>query len=137
MLDSFDGRYASGPIRTAYNIMFEYSEPFFLEKITAMLGKEPHDVTISLNDEGIHMMVCDDDANEMDDAYLVLDYSAGQKMLGWLLGKDHTAVEVWAIAQKILLTLAFMPSERGGVSLCRHSAEEQARLREAWQFIKA
>ena len=135
-LDSFDPQYAGKPVHTVYNLMFEYREPGFLEKVTAMLGREPHDVTISLNDEGIHMMLCDDDAMEMDDACIVFDYCAGRDMLTWLL-QGKTPAEIAAISQKILLTLAFMPTERGGVSLCNLEPEEQARLREAWQFIKS
>lgn len=135
-LNNFDPTYAGNVCHTAYNVMFEYSEPNFLEQITAMLGREPHDVTISLNDEGIHMMLCDDDAREMNDTFLVLDYYAGRDMLAWLLD-GKTPAEIAAISQKILLTLAFMPTERGGVTIHDLSSEEQASLREAWQFIKA
>lgn len=136
-INDFNPQYAHGITRTAYNIMFEYDEPFFLEKVTAMLHREPHDVTISLGNEGIHMMICDDDANEIDDAYLVLDYNAGKEMLAWLLGNDLTTAEFIAITQKILLTLAFMPAKHGGVSLYNLSPDEQQAQWEAWQFIKA
>ncbi|MPM27528.1 hypothetical protein SDC9_74040 [bioreactor metagenome] len=138
-LYSFNPAFAKDIDYTGNGIMFSYNDPELLEQVKVWNADEaPEDIIISLTDSRLALYAVYAEDEEPEECFFALSTLAGLELLMWTAqeyGLDGE--EAYAFLRRVLLRLAYEPTESGGISLEWLDGEQRKAVYRAYEASKA